>query len=401
MYQICKYLVMINHKKINDQYFNASNGYWSVGEEVFFSKIQALIKAHSTKQRIRFHFNDHMYDTIKWNVEPHEAVQQLYLQRALELRDKYDYLIILYSAGADSTNVLKTFIDNNIKIDHVASWVCKNHHWGDLALPNLEITKAGAEMIKKITNMGIKFTFENLLDTEIFKREFNTSEWIHKAGPTLSIGCYMKQEVFFQKKELLELANRGKKVCFVWGIEKAWVNLIKGKYYLAFKDQVLHNQAHASRYSSNYPIYHEYFYSGSDTTSIKILAKQAHLILNYLEKNFTKQQIERLLSWPPKEIIGPETDRELRYIMNDVIYPNAWNNNTFSVGKAKIGWMGKLSRPFLDDVTTPEFKNWQGGMQDILNNIGPEWKKQFETDTVFGTLAKFQFVRHACFKNSL
>ena len=156
---------MLDHQHISNTHINASNGYWSVGEEVFFSKISALIKAHSTKQRVKFHFNDHIYNTVKWNIEPQESLQQLYLQRALELRDQYDYLIILYSAGSDSTNMIKTFIDNKIKIDQVASWGCKNHHWGDLDLPNVEITKAGSEMIKKIINMGIKFTFENLLDT--------------------------------------------------------------------------------------------------------------------------------------------------------------------------------------------------------------------------------------------
>jgi hypothetical protein len=393
---------MPNHQHIINTNINASNGYWSVGEEVFFSKIEALIKAHSTKQRINFHFNDHTYNTAKWNLEPHETIQQLYIQRARELRDKYDYLIILYSAGADSTNLLKTFIDNNIKIDHVASFVCKNHHWGDLDLPNIELTKAGSEMIKKIINMGIKFTFENLLDTEIFKKEFKSGEWAYRSGPTLNVGCVMKQLTFFQKKEYLELTKNGKKVCFLWGMEKAWVNLIKGNYYLTFRDQTLQNQSHALRNSPDYPIYHEYFYSGPDATSIKILAKQAHLILNYFEKNLTKQQIERLISWPkkPEEFIGPDPDRELRMLMNNLIYPNTWDNKTFSRTKNSIGWMGPRSLPFLQDKNTTEFKNWQGGMLDVLNNIGPEWKKQFETDTIFGQIIKFQFIRQSCFKNS-
>jgi len=393
---------MPNHQHIINTNINASNGYWSVGEEIFFSKIEALIKSHSVKKKINFHFNDHTYDTAKWNLEPQETIQQLYIQRALELRDKYDYIIILYSAGADSTNLLKIFIDNNIKIDHVASFVCKNHHWGDLDLPNIELTKAGSEMIKKIINMGIKFTFENLLDTEIFKKEFKTGEWVHRSGPTLNAGCVMKQLAFFKKKEYLELTKNGKKVCFLWGMEKAWVNLIKGNYYLTFRDQTLHNQSHALRYSPEYPLYHEYFYSGPDATSIKILAKQAHLILNHFENFFTKQQTERLISWPmkPEELIGPDPYRELRMLMNDLIYPNTWDNKTFSRTKNSIGWMGPRSVPFLQDKNTTEFKNWQGGILDVLNNIGPEWKKQFETDTIFGQIIKFQFIRQSCFKNS-
>lgn len=392
---------MLDHQHISNTHINASNGYWSVGEEVFFSKISALIKAHSTKQRVKFHFNDHIYNTVKWNIEPQESLQQLYLQRALELRDQYDYLIILYSAGSDSTNMIKTFIDNKIKIDQVASWGCKNHHWGDLDLPNVEITKAGSEMIKKIINMGIKFTFENLLDTEIFKKEFRTSDWASRAGPTLSISCVMKQLAVFQKKEYLELTKKGKKVCFLWGLEKARPCLIRGNYYLNFDDQILKGQSTASRSSPDYPIPHEHFYSGPDTTSTKILAKQAHLILNYCEKNFTKQQIEKIIGVTndPGKVIGPDPFRELHMLMNDLIYPDTWDNKTFTVGKPVLEWMDKPSRPFLHDKTTSEYKIWQGGVSDVLNNIDLLYKESFETTGSFYSISKFQFVRAAYFKN--
>lgn len=417
---------MLDHQHVINTKINASNGYWSVGEEVFFSKTEALIKAHSTKQRIKFHFNDHVYNTVKWSIEPQESIQQLYLQRALELRDKYDYLIILYSAGSDSTNMIKTFIDNNIKIDHVVSWGCKNHHWGDLDLPNIEITKAGSEMIKKIINMGIKFTFDNLLDTETFNKEFRTSDWISRSGPTLSIGCVMKQLACFQKKEYLELTKKGKKVCFLWGIEKACLNLIRGNYYLNFDDQILKGQTHVSRSSPNYPIHHEYFYSGPDTTSIKILAKQAHLILNYFEKHFTEQQIERFIGRPKKkeESIGLDAvkklsahedaeyekyleewkpnqqGRELRMLINNLIYLDTWDNKTFSLGKPATEWMDKPSRPFLHDRNTTEFKIWQGAVLDVLNNIDLVSKESFETTGSFFAVSKFQFVRAAHFKNN-
>lgn len=416
---------MLDHQHVINTTINASNGYWSVGEEVFFSKTEALIKAHSTRQRVKFHFNDHIYNTAKWGVEPQESIQQLYLQRALELRDKYDYLIILYSAGSDSTNMIKTFIDNNIKIDHVVSWGCKNHHWGDLDLPNIEITKAGSEIIKKIINMGIKFTFDNLLDTETFNKEFRTSDWISRSGPTLSIGDVMKQLVCFQKKEYLELTKKGKKVCFLWGLERVSLNLIRGNYYLNFNDQILKGQAHKSRSSPNYPIQHEYFYSGPDTTSIKILAKQAHLILNYLEKNFTEQQIERIIGPLKKEeLIDSDMDRkprpydnaeyekyleewkpnrqgrELHMLINNLIYSDTWNNKTFSIGKAEAEWLNKSSRPFLHDRNTTEFKIWQGAVLDVLNNIDLVAKKSFETTGTFFAILKFQFVRAAHFKNN-
>jgi len=48
-----------------------------------------------------------------------ESLDFLYALRARQLREKYDYLVLYFSGGADSTNILKTFIDNNIFLDEI------------------------------------------------------------------------------------------------------------------------------------------------------------------------------------------------------------------------------------------------------------------------------------------
>ena len=57
------------------------------------------------------------------NVISRKDIDELYRQRAHQLRDKYDYVVLWFSGGADSNNVLNSFIDNDIKIDEVVSMI--------------------------------------------------------------------------------------------------------------------------------------------------------------------------------------------------------------------------------------------------------------------------------------
>ena len=191
---------MINHKKINDQYFNASNGYWSVGEEVFFSKAAALLSAAKNKLKIRYHYNEHVFKDYKWGTEPTQSLEELYLQRARQIRDTYDYIILLYSAGSDSTNMIRTFLDNNIKIDHVMSWgaVDKNHDKFDIA--NIEITTQGTNTIKEITSKGIKFSYENFLEESTLEQTYTSGDWILEAGSAMAPTAEFLSKNFFVKR---------------------------------------------------------------------------------------------------------------------------------------------------------------------------------------------------------
>lgn len=68
---------------------------------------------------VRFWFNDLIYSKYNWKVEPEESLDELYRRRAQDLRDKYDYLILMFSGGSDSNQVLRSFIDNGIHLDEV------------------------------------------------------------------------------------------------------------------------------------------------------------------------------------------------------------------------------------------------------------------------------------------
>lgn len=58
------------------------------------------------------------FDDVNWT-EPTETFKELCKQRAQQIRDSYDYIILSFSGGSDSTTVLNTFLENNIYIDEI------------------------------------------------------------------------------------------------------------------------------------------------------------------------------------------------------------------------------------------------------------------------------------------
>ena len=94
-------------------------GYYKVGNQKFYSKAQAILYDQQNHKGIDFIFNDEDFLSADWKNEPQESLDEIYKQRAQQLREKYDYLVLSYSSGVDSTNILHSFLYNNIHLDEV------------------------------------------------------------------------------------------------------------------------------------------------------------------------------------------------------------------------------------------------------------------------------------------
>jgi hypothetical protein len=93
-------------------------GFYKVGDLKFYSKLQALEMQQHTNICPTWHFNESTFKSIDWSIEPKESLSELYKKRAQQIREKYDYIVLWYSGGADSHNVLMSFVKNNIFIDN-------------------------------------------------------------------------------------------------------------------------------------------------------------------------------------------------------------------------------------------------------------------------------------------
>ena len=104
-------------------------GYYLVGNDIkTYSKVEAVEVSNRLRKPFRWVFNEDVFLNFDWQTEPTEPLEELYAQRAHQIREQYDYIVIWYSGGADSHNVLQSFIKNNIFVDEIAQF---HSHDGD------------------------------------------------------------------------------------------------------------------------------------------------------------------------------------------------------------------------------------------------------------------------------
>jgi len=101
------------------------NGYYIFDHKIYYDREEALNDMNNLIinkidcPSVVFKFNEKVFRSIDWTVEPPFSLKELYVQRAQQLRDTYDYLILSYSGGSDSHEILYTFLENNIFIDEI------------------------------------------------------------------------------------------------------------------------------------------------------------------------------------------------------------------------------------------------------------------------------------------
>ena len=97
----------------------SSSGYYICDGKRFDSKIRACIYSTEFKKPIQWMFHQDIFSTYPWWIEPQETLDELYDKRARELREKYDYIMLSYSGGADSHNMLQSFIRQGLHVDEI------------------------------------------------------------------------------------------------------------------------------------------------------------------------------------------------------------------------------------------------------------------------------------------
>lgn len=89
--------------------------YYDDSGNIYYDKHEVALTGKSFK----FFYKDNEFLKVNWQQKPEKTLKQLYLEQAKKLRDKFDYLILAYSGGHDSSNILETFYFNKIHLDEI------------------------------------------------------------------------------------------------------------------------------------------------------------------------------------------------------------------------------------------------------------------------------------------
>ena len=106
----------MNSQILNNPYYN----YYVVNSMQYATKLFAKMAAgqeHGVSWELPCF--DAALSKVNLLEEPVQSLDYFYIKRAEQLRNSYDYLILHYSGGHDSHQILETFMLNGIFIDEI------------------------------------------------------------------------------------------------------------------------------------------------------------------------------------------------------------------------------------------------------------------------------------------
>ena len=352
-------------------------GCYKIGNQKFYSKLAAIQEYSRTGHHPHWDFNEHVFGLLDWTQEPLESLDDLYRQRAQQLRDRYDYIVLAYSGGADSHNVLQSFLKNDIKLDEVVSYVNleatgDRHSW-----MNAEIFRVAAPHMQWVQQhypwLKYRLIDQTSLIMDYFATDENKYSWIYQNNMCVSPNNTIKSQLPMLIKDWSDIIHSGKKFCMLVGLDKPRIFHENGRYSFKFLDMIdisgsVDSMAGLKPYSD------EMFYWTPDLPAIVI--KQAHIIKRYLSQD-PVSQLPYVST--EKSDLAYRTENDTKYWLSNhgvhaLIYSD-WDPNTFTLGKSPSPILTPRDRWFFDiEATNPVHQNWRAGIRRLWELLPEYWR---------------------------
>lgn len=300
-------------------------GYYLVGWKKFHNKTLALIESKKTGYDVKWNFNENIYGKINWSTPIETPLFDIYKNRAQQLREKYDYLMLYFSGGADSATILRTFVENNIFLDEIVMQLPEpiRHHTydpKDTSQGNFyaEIEFSAVPYLNKLKNKinpNTKITYQDFAKPGIELLE--KDNWLESVSlcTNITLSGVFRQITQLKDKHILELNDTGKSIAQILGIDKPLVYFDGVDYYAYFMDTSTYHYVSPVDFDNTdlFKKYKtEFFYWTPDMP--EIVVKQAQEIKKNCERNpLAKSMASEILS---RHI------SDYRPIIHPVIYPS-------------------------------------------------------------------------------
>jgi len=365
--------------------------FYSVGNQHFKNKVEALIESHRTQIPVKWDPNITFWQNECDKFIPDEwanfKITDLYKTRALQLREKYDYLILNYSGGMDSWNILYTFLVNNIKLDEIHvkssddvdekidvysfSTNSSNFHseWKFNILPDLQYLQTYYPQIKITISNYIK----NCLDTETIN---SFTDKLFNANCYIGVFELMRQT---QTSPTIK-NNTSLKIGDIWGIDKPSFHILEngdmGMYFVDSTFSVAHD---------SFPAAQEFFYYTPDLPQLTII--QSIMMYKYIIANSNIAEFRPYFSidrvhtrkFNPSlyQLWLKDWSSTKRVVAAETIYQDSWLNkqHKFQVDKPEI--MNQYGRTrdkiYIDHPESINVKRlWARGWLALCEEIGQD-----------------------------
>lgn len=309
-------------------------GHYTVGSStapIYHLKL-ALEQRAQTGESVHFNFHNELFAAANPAIEPSQSLLDLYCQRVQQLREKYDYLVLFYSGGADSHNILKCFEHTDTKLDEIVSFVDSSYRDKDSKISSEIYRVAVPEVAQyqqkypecKYNLIEIRDVQTKLFNDSAFKFDLYQDTTYH----LVPFGIMHYYGLYYEDR-FHRMHEQGKRVGVIQGIDKIRLRHINGKWSFNFHDWSSYfGQKH---YFRDFPTYDEFFYWSPELPSLVI--KQAHVAAKYMDYLDSISADHPYRSNEMANVVTRKSGAKTNWeYANHIIYP-FWNQGTFSTGK--------------------------------------------------------------------
>jgi hypothetical protein len=348
-------------------------GHYIVNGAVYINKMQAILEAQKTNSEPQWIFHDNEFSKANWLVEPDFSLDEIYKQRALQIREKYDYIVLMVSGGADSTNMLYSFLNNGIHVDEVVGMtpISGMNNWDfnnkDKSVINTasEYKYAQLPLMHYVTEHYPR-TKVTMVDT--FEKMYapKTDEWMLDCQDIVNVHTTDMGRID-NLGHVKKLADAGKRIAVVMGTDKPVVTILPDNSVvcllvdmpvnvpkLPFKEgypnvdrllfywthempEVVIKQSHVVAKSIFLPENQDIYKAIRDMARKQGTRKNDHLsteqVLNKIITERTGLKSYDPKSFDPKTTGFYDPHNTYQRRVPSIIYPTTWDTRTFQGGK--------------------------------------------------------------------
>ncbi len=321
-------------------------GCWTVGSFTFDNKYDALYYANQTNQiDVKFYFHNQVWNQFDRNRLGKTKLVDLYKLRAQQLRDRYSHLVLHYSGGSDSHNILHTFLSNNIKLDEISvrwakplrdgKFYTPNNHdysaknaaseWDYAIKPTLdylnqhhpEIKITVVDFTERLTVLPstVKDVEKILLNLKMYRSALGS--FVQRFDPEIEIKSSVK--------------NLGRSIGHIFGVEKPMLTVKEDKVYFRFSDAALETALLINNINQETA---ELFYWAYDMPELTM--EQAYQVSLYFKNNPQFLDLLWTDSFTSPAEASLKTNAQSN-IVKKILYGHSWDFNKFQVEKPNEG----------------------------------------------------------------
>jgi hypothetical protein len=355
------------------KFFRPQIGHYHVGDQVFQNKVQALL-ACEKNQMPEWRFLEDELSSLDWRSEPEVDLYQLYRERAQQLRDQYDCLVLMFSGGIDSYAVLRTFVDFNIPLDGVVTYGSfKFNHWEKMTR-NAEAFNVAMPVIKQLKDKhGKPINYHMLDDWPLFDNFWDESWVLSTGNGQLSPEAYAFN-FHWQDPFIQNFLSKGN-TAFIRGVDKPRIIRQGNEWKYLFVDATT-TGAFPSGIDpkTNHYYASEYFYWQADLP--QLLIKQAHTVRNGMKQAMRESALPETY-WQNILSLQKEKFNQKEYLkwVDPLIYGRYVDQKPgherpyFTLGKSPEALAWHKDHAFFENGKADKIEIWKKGLQYCIDNI--------------------------------